>query len=49
MTAMPQRTAISHAFGALAATLVGIEHYDYLHARAASCYRASRWPRWASR
>src|ERR1700704_5675683 len=31
MTAIPQRTAISHAFGALAATLVGISHYDYLH------------------
>ncbi len=30
MTAIPQRTAISHAFGALAATLVGISHYDYL-------------------
>ena len=30
MTAVPQRTAISHAFGALAATLVGIAHYDYL-------------------
>jgi len=30
MTAIPQRTAISHAFGALAATLVGIAHYDYL-------------------
>jgi NAD(P) transhydrogenase subunit beta len=29
MTAVPQRTAISHAFGALAATLVGIEHYHY--------------------
>ncbi len=29
MTAVPQRTAISHAFGALAATLVGIEHYQY--------------------
>jgi NAD(P) transhydrogenase subunit beta len=28
MTAIPQRTAISHAFGALAATLVGIAHYD---------------------
>jgi proton-translocating NAD(P)+ transhydrogenase subunit beta len=29
MTAIPQRTAISHAFGALAATLVGIaEYYD---------------------
>jgi len=30
MTAIPQRTAISHAFGALAATLVGISHFDYL-------------------
>jgi NAD(P) transhydrogenase subunit beta len=30
MTAIPQRTAISHAFGALAATLVGIEHYEHL-------------------
>jgi NAD(P) transhydrogenase subunit beta len=34
MTAIPQRTAISHAFGALAATLVGIaeyiEHVDHL-------------------
>ncbi len=27
MTAMPQRTALSHAFGALAATLVGISEY----------------------
>jgi proton-translocating NAD(P)+ transhydrogenase subunit beta len=30
MTAVPQRTAVSHAFGALAATLVGIEHYEHL-------------------
>lgn len=30
MTAMPQRTALSHAFGALAATLVGISEY-YRH------------------
>jgi proton-translocating NAD(P)+ transhydrogenase subunit beta len=30
MTAIPQRTAISHAFGALAATLVGIAHYHFL-------------------
>src|SRR4051812_44333863 len=30
MTAIPQRTAISHAFGALAATLVGISHYHHL-------------------
>ncbi len=29
MTAMPQRIAISHAFGALAATLVGISEYDH--------------------
>jgi NAD(P) transhydrogenase subunit beta len=27
MTAVPQRTALSHAFGALAAALVGIGHY----------------------
>ncbi len=33
MTAIPQRTAISHAFGALAATLVGIAHYHYLTRR----------------
>ena len=31
MTAMPQRTALSHAFGALAAALVGISEY-FLHA-----------------
>ncbi|MBS0208938.1 MAG: NAD(P)(+) transhydrogenase (Re/Si-specific) subunit beta [Planctomycetes bacterium] len=31
MTAIPQRTAISHAFGALAATLVGVaEYYDHV-------------------
>jgi NAD(P) transhydrogenase subunit beta len=30
MTAIPQRTAISHAFGALAATLVGVAEY-YVH------------------
>jgi H+-translocating NAD(P) transhydrogenase subunit beta len=30
MTAMPQRTALSHAFGALAASLVGISEY-YIH------------------
>ena len=30
MTSVPQRTALSHAFGALAATLVGIVEY-YLH------------------
>jgi NAD(P) transhydrogenase subunit beta len=33
MTAMPQRTALSHAFGAFAAALVGIaEYYSYTHA-----------------
>ena len=30
MTAVPQRTAISHMFGALAATLVGVSEY-YRH------------------
>ncbi|HVM43049.1 MAG TPA: NAD(P)(+) transhydrogenase (Re/Si-specific) subunit beta [Gemmatimonadales bacterium] len=30
MTAVPQRTALSHAFGALAAALIGISEY-YLH------------------
>src|ERR671927_172862 len=30
MTAMPQRTALSHAFGAFAAALVGVaEYYKY--------------------
>src|SRR5262249_52831371 len=28
MTAMPQRTALSHAFGALAATLVGVSEFS---------------------
>ena len=32
MTAMPQRIALSHAFGALAATLVGLAEYDILMA-----------------
>ena len=32
MTAVPQRTAMSHAFGALAAALIGISEY-YLHVR----------------
>src|ERR671928_89535 len=35
MTAMPQRTALSHAFGAFAAALVGIAEYmrhDWAHA-----------------
>jgi NAD(P) transhydrogenase subunit beta len=30
MTAVPQRTALSHAFGALAAALIGTAHYYYL-------------------
>jgi NAD(P) transhydrogenase subunit beta len=33
MTAMPQRTALSHAFGALAASLVGVSEY-YRHTSA---------------
>ncbi len=32
MTAMPQRTALSHAFGAMAAAMVGIGEY-VVHAR----------------
>jgi NAD(P) transhydrogenase subunit beta len=32
MTAVPQRTALSHAFGALAAALVGIAEYSLPHA-----------------
>jgi H+-translocating NAD(P) transhydrogenase subunit beta len=31
MTAVPQRTALSHAFGALAAALVGVAHYFEPH------------------
>jgi NAD(P) transhydrogenase subunit beta len=31
MTAVPQRTALSHAFGALAATLVGTAHFYLSH------------------
>ena len=34
MTAMPQRIALSHAFGALATTLVGLAKYDILVADA---------------
>ena len=36
MTAVPQRTAISHAFGALAAALVGTAEYYHGFARPAS-------------
>ena len=38
MTAMPQRTALSHAFGALAATLVGIAEY-YQHGAELSSFK----------
>src|SRR5438270_5058682 len=38
MTAMPQRIAISHMFGALAATLVGVAEY-YLHGTALTADR----------
>jgi NAD(P) transhydrogenase subunit beta len=41
MTAVPQRTALSHAFGALAAALVGIAHYyDFLAPESST---TSRW------
>ncbi len=58
MTAIPQRTAISHAFGALAATLVGIAHYHFMTrvapwncSPAASPNRSvgSKWRPWVSR
>ena len=38
MTAMPQRTALSHAFGALAATIVGIAEY-YQHGGELSSFK----------
>jgi NAD(P) transhydrogenase subunit beta len=38
MTAMPQRTALSHAFGALAATIVGIAEF-YRHAGELSSFK----------
>ncbi len=41
MTAMPQRIALSHAFGALAATLVGIEKYHRLGAEIGSAKMAA--------
>ncbi|MEP6923261.1 MAG: NAD(P)(+) transhydrogenase (Re/Si-specific) subunit beta, partial [Pyrinomonadaceae bacterium] len=40
MTAMPQRTALSHAFGALAATIVGIAEF-YRHAPEISSFKMS--------
>ena len=38
MTAMPQRTALSHAFGALAASLVGVSEY-YVHGAAVGSFK----------
>src|SRR6185503_10865057 len=38
MTAMPQRTALSHAFGALAAALVGVSEY-YRHGEALGTFK----------
>ena len=49
MTAMPQRIAISHAFGALAATLVGVAEYYTASARRQRYRTAPRWPRSDSR
>ena len=49
MTAVPQRTAISHAFGALAATLVGIGVPNIRFAGCTRCSRGPTWPHWASR
>lgn len=40
MTAMPQRTALSHAFGALAATLVGIAEF-YQHSGELGSFKMS--------
>ena len=47
MTAVPQRTALSHAFGALAAALVGTAHYYRFGPRRASII--SRWRFWRSK
>ena len=47
MTAMPQRTALSHAFGALAAALVGVS--EYYRRLMAGIWSRSRWGRSASR
>ena len=43
MTAMPQRTALSHAFGALAASLVGIAEYTIQQPTHASVEITARW------
>ena len=44
MTAMPQRTALSHAFGAFAASLVGIAEF-VIHG--SKLWAGPRWERWA--
>ena len=44
MTAVPQRTALSHAFGALAAALVGTAHYYRITAsKARSSHDGASW------
>jgi len=44
MTAVPQRTAISHMFGALAATLVGVsEYYRHFHGAGVGTLSYRRW------
>ena len=45
MTAMPQRIALSHAFGGLAAALVG----SPTTTSSTSTSTSSRWPCWGSR
>ena len=45
MTAVPQLTALSHAFGALAAALVGTAEY-YRMCQPARRSPASPWRRW---
>ena len=47
MTAVPQLTALSHAFGAFAAALVGTA--EYYRGLDAVCPRASPWWRWSSK
>ena len=46
MTAVPQRTALSHSLGALAATLVGIAEYLRHYSRLGL---TEHDPAWASR
>ena len=49
MTAVPQRTAMSHACGALAAALVGTAEYYYHGRRRSRTHAASSWWRWSSK